>query len=412
MVVTFNATSACPFYRQPYIEILSEGAYGPFFLSLKMKAFKKLTSWLHLWLGLAAGIVLIVVALTGSILTFEDELEPILFHKNLVVTAAGQRLPVDSLLQIANTAFPGKKANRLIIPDANNRSVEARIGTKGKGLKIVYINPYTGKILFKGAYDKQFFRQVLSLHRYLLMGNTGKVITGISCSICLFLVISGLIIWWPANKSAIKQRFRIKWNASGKRLTWDLHAVSGFYVSIFLLLITLTGFVWSYDWAEQLIYKLADGKIEKAAAKVKNMDKQKTANAGIYQSVFQQIDSVYHYAGIIAFTIPAKPTMAITAQKEMDKSAVRHVDAAYFDSHTGKLIKKLPYEELSNGTRIRRMILPIHTGSLLGWPTKLLYLIVSLFTASFPITGLLIWLGRKKKSKIPRRKRTAQPALA
>ena len=97
--------------------------------------------------------------------------------------------------------------------------------------------------------------------------------------------------------------------------------------------------------------------------------------------------------------MPAKPALAVTVQKEIDESAVRHIDAAYFDGHTGILIKKIPYEELSKGTRIRRMILPIHTGSLLGWPTKLLYLIVSLFTASLPVTGMLIWLGKNKKPK-------------
>lgn len=378
--------------------------------AFEKKAFKKTMGWLHLWLGLAAGIVLVIVALTGSLLTFEDELEPLLFHKAQVVAVKSERLPVDSLLQIANTAFPGKKVNRLIIPHATDRSVEARIGTKGKGLKVAYINPYTGKIVFKGAYDKQFFRQVLSLHRYLLLGNTGKVITGIYCSICLFLVISGLIIWWPANKKALKQRFRIKWNASGKRLTWDLHAVSGFYMSIVLLAITSTGFVWSYDWADRLIFKLADGKTDKVALKVTNKDKQKSTEPGVYQSAFDQINSLYTYPGSTAFTIPAKPTLAITVQKDMDESAVRHIDAAYFDSHTGKLIKLLPYEELSNGARVRRMILPIHTGSLLGWPTKLLYLMVSLFTASLPITGLLMWLGKKKKSKAKQKKPIIQSA--
>jgi len=377
----------------------------------KMKIFKKVVGWLHLWLGLAAGIVLIIVALTGSLLTFEDELEPVLFHQRQVVKPMGPRLPVDSLLQIAHSAFPGKRASRIIIPAAADRSVMARVGEKGKALKIVYIDPYKGKILFQGAYDQQFFRQVLSLHRYLFLAKTGKIITGISCTICLFLVISGLIIWWPANKSAIKQRFRIKWNASGKRLTWDLHAVSGFYLSIILLLITLTGFVWSYDWADDLIFKLADGKVQKQA-KIKNQDQHKGTQSGIYQAALVQIDSLYHYPGSVAFTIPAKPALAITGQKEMDNSALRHTDAAYFDSHTGKLVKKLPFDELTKGTRIRRMILPIHTGSFLGWPTKLLYLITSLFTASLPVSGMLIWLGKRKKAKSPRKTRSRPAALA
>ncbi|GAA4310299.1 PepSY-associated TM helix domain-containing protein [Mucilaginibacter gynuensis] len=378
-----------------------------------MKAFKKITGWLHLWLGLISGIILIVVALTGALLTFEEELDPIFFKKSRVVEVSGTRLPVDSLVQIANTAFPGKKAARLIIPETADRSVTARIGARGKGLKIAYINPYTGAILYKGPYEKEFFQQVRNLHRYLLMEETGKVITGISCSICLFLVISGIIIWWPANKKAIKQRFKIKWDASGKRLTWDLHSVSGFYISLFLLLITLTGFVWSYQWAEDLIYTLADGKQTKEA-KVKNLEKLKVAKPGIYQGMLDQTNQIYTYTGTVAFNLPAKPALAVTVQKELEESVNRQVDAASFDSHTGKFISKLPYAKLSNGTKIRRMILPIHTGSLLGWLTKLLYLIVCLFTASLPVTGLLIWLNRKKKSKTksPRRRSTvAKPKL-
>ncbi|OOQ61605.1 PepSY-associated TM helix domain-containing protein [Mucilaginibacter pedocola] len=373
--------------------------------------FKKVINWLHLWLGIASGLILIVVALTGALLTFEDELEPVLFRSSQVVTPAGQRLTVDSLVQVANTVFKDKKVSRLIIPAEADRSIEARIGEK-KGLKVAYLDPYTGNVLYKGKYDGQFFQQVRSLHRYLLLGPTGKVITGISCSICLFLTISGLILWWPANKNAVKQRFKIKWNAKGKRLNWDLHAVSGFYISIFLLLITLTGFVWSYDWAENLIYKLADGKLEKEA-KVKNKAKLKVAEAGIYQLMFNQMNKAYPYTGRVAFNLPAKPALAVTVQKEPEETAVRHVDAAFFDGHTAALIKQLPYEKLSDGAKIRRMILPIHTGSLLGWPTKLLYLIVSLFTASLPITGFLIWLGKKKKKAKPaRRRKVAEPALA
>jgi uncharacterized iron-regulated membrane protein len=369
-----------------------------------MKAFKKIVNWLHLWLGLASGIILIIVALTGSLLAFEDELEPMLFKHSQVVSPAGQRLTVDSMVQIANQVYPDKKLTRLVMPFEPNRTVEARIGDKekGKGLQVAYLNPYNGEVLYKGAYDKQFFQQVRSLHRYLFLGATGKILTGISCSICLFLVVSGLILWWPANKNAIKQRFKIKWNASGKRLTWDLHAVLGFYLSIFLLMITLTGFVWSYDWAENLIYKLADGKLEKAE-KIKNIVKQKQFEPGIYQGMLNQINNLYPQTGQIAFNMPAKPALAVTVQKELEGSSVRHIDAAYFDGHTGQLIKQLPYGDLTTGAKIRRVILPVHTGSLLGWPTKLLYLIVSLFTASLPITGFLIWLKKGKKTKMVRK---------
>jgi uncharacterized iron-regulated membrane protein len=215
------------------------------------------------------------------------------------------RLSADSLVSIANEVFKDKKISRLIIEGDATHSVEARIGKKGKGLKVAYINPYTGKVLYKGSYNKQFFQQVRNLHRFLLLDKAGKIVTGISCSICLFLVCSGIILWWPANKKAIKQRFKIKWNASAKRLTWDLHTVSGFYLSFFLLVITLTGLVWSYDWVDNLIFTLADGKPQQES-KIKNISISGNSGSGTFAEMEHIMEVLYPYPGTLSFTFPAK----------------------------------------------------------------------------------------------------------
>lgn len=362
----------------------------------KEKRLKKIITWLHLWPGLVAGLIILLVALTGSLLVFEEELEIIIFKEKHIVTPGVQRISADSLIVVANQIFPKKKVSRLIIDSAPDHSVEARIGKKGKDLKIAYINPYNGKVLYKGVYKQQFFQQVRDLHRYLLLNKAGKIITGISCFICLFSVISGLILWWPANKNAMKQRFKIKWNASGKRLNWDLHAVSGFYLSFFLLLITLTGLVWSYDWVENIIFQVADGHPQKEI-KVKNNTKLKKAQKGIFEKMQSEMDSIYPYEGSLAFTLPAKGNLAVTLQKESDEAIIRMPDVAYFDSKTAKVVKKQPFVSLSTGTKIRKMVLPVHTGSIFGWPTKILALIVALFTASLPVTGIIIWWNKLKK---------------
>lgn len=364
----------------------------------KEKRLKKIITWLHLWPGLVAGLIILLVALTGSLLVFENELEIIIFKERHIVTPNGQPISTDSLIVVANQIFPKKKVSRLIIDSAPDHSIEARIGKKGKDLKIAYINPYNGKILYKGIYKKQFFQQVRDLHRYLLLDKAGKVITGISCFICLFSVISGLILWWPANKNVMKQRFKIKWNASGKRLNWDLHAVSGFYLSFFLLLITLTGLVWSYDWVENLLFRVADGHLQKEI-KVKNIAKTKNSQQGIFEKMHIQMDNIYPYTGSVAYTIPTKANLAVTLQKESDQAVIRMPDVAFFDSKTGALLKKQPFTSLSTGTKIRKMVLPVHTGSILGWPTKILAFIVTILTASLPVTGTIIWWNKRKKQK-------------
>lgn len=230
--------------------------------------FKKLIGQVHLWLGLACGLVVLVVALTGSILVFEDELEPVIYHKQMVVEVEHKapRLPVDTLMAIAQQAYPKTPIRQVRMEPAANRSAMVLLGAgKKQGQKYVFINPYTGKILGKGKAEDRFFAVVTRLHRYLLAGDTGKIITGISCSMFFILTISGIIIWWPANKNAVKQRFKIKWDGSSKRVNWDIHAVFGFYASFFLIAISVTGLVWSYEWVNNLIYTLADGKKKQSA---------------------------------------------------------------------------------------------------------------------------------------------------
>ncbi|WP_293787445.1 PepSY domain-containing protein [uncultured Pedobacter sp.] len=362
--------------------------------------FKGITGWLHLWLGLITGLILMVVAISGCLLSFEDELELVFFKERHFVRPTQQRLTADSLFNIANSIYPGKKVSKLILEAAPERSAEARVG-KGPEMKVVYINPFNGTILYKGLFQQQFFRTVRNLHRYLLLDKTGKAITGISCLICLFLTISGIFIWWPANKNAVKQRFKIKWNAKSKRLNWDLHAVTGFYLSFFLILITLTGLVMSYDWAENLIYQLADGKSQNEPP-TKNQAKIKTACPGILQKMEHIMNELYPHPGRLNFNFPPKGGQAIMGQKESEQLPPGCTNAAYFDSKTGHLIKPQPFAALSLGTKIKKYVLPLHAGSIYGLGTKIFTFVVTLFTASLPVTGFLIWLGKRKKKKKPR----------
>jgi len=355
---------------------------------------------LHLWLGLGAGLVVLVVALTGSIMVFQDELEPVLFSKTLKVEPGREKLPLDSLLKLAKQEFPKKKINQAKIFYDKSRSLIVTFGKKEEDadMKMVFIDPYTGRVLGKGDYNHQFFLVVKNLHRYLLAGETGKIITGLSCCIFIVLLISGMVLWWPVNKNAIKQRLRIKWKASAKRLNWDLHAVTGFYSSFFLLIISCTGLVWSYQWANNLIFQLADGKGPEKKKKVMNY----TAVSGgriknVYETALLTTDSLYAFHGNTTITPPAGDSTAIAIVKDNITVAGEPPYLAWFDSKTGRYINHIPFTQYTTGLKIRKMILPIHTGSIYGWPTKLLALAVSLFAAALPVTGCILWLGKKRK---------------
>lgn len=364
---------------------------------------KKLIGQLHLWLGIASGLVVIVVALTGSILVFEDEIDE-WANKDFFfveVPANTQRLPLDHLLQQAKAYDTSLRISNIHTVTAEADRTVLFTGRKEKRSWNIAVNPYTGQVIRAIEREKRFFSIVLQLHRYLLMGKVGKAITGVSCLIFVILVISGLILWWPKKLKMLKQRVKIKWNGSGKRLNWDLHAVGGFYVHLCLFMISFTGLTWAYEWFNKSIYLVFDGQPQKKFVVPANKIQQ-PITAGFYEQVYTKANEQLPYKGEINIAIPDKDSLSITVSKQNYDASVSNIsDVLYYEKGTGTLLKERLYTNESLGTKARRMVYPIHTGSLYGWPTKILALISALVAVSLPITGFRIWLGRKKKAKKP-----------
>lgn len=364
---------------------------------------KKIASQLHLWLGVSSGLVVFIVALTGSLLVFEDELEPVIDREFHIAAAheGKQRLPLDVLQSHVINAFPGKKPVKITIEKEADRNVifGLKNGKKEKDILSVAVDPYSGIIAASRVEQDAFFSVVLRLHRYLCLEETGKIITGISCVMFLVIMITGLVLWWPNRKNR-KQRFTIKWNAKFKRLNWDLHAIFGFYVLPFVFLIAMTGLVWSYKWVNNIIFMTFDGKPQQKREAPASLSQLNTRNSGTLEKIYKATNKTLPNPGKILVTLPESDSLSITISKADDNAPIANiVNFLYFDKNTGNLVKTRLYAEETKGMQVRRLIYPIHTGSLLGWPTKIIAFIVALIAASLPVTGVVIWLGRKFKGR-------------
>lgn len=376
------------------------------------KTFKKIASQLHLWLGVSSGLVVFIVALTGSILVFEEELEPVIYRKFHVVEAPkGQSpLPLDNLRAAVASRYPKQRITRIAIEPHADRTVIFGLvkGKKEKDVFSVAVNPYTGEITDTRQENESFFHIVLQLHRYLCLEDTGKAITGVACVMFIVIMITGLVLWWPKRKQT-KQRLTIKWGAKFKRLNWDLHAVFGFYVLPFTFLIALTGLVWSYKWVNSMIFLTLDGKPQEKREAPANINAANPAPSGILANIITETDRLLPHPGRIQLTLPQSDSLSITISKVNENASISNVvDFLYFDQNDGHLLSKRLYDDETTGMKVRRLVFPIHTGSIWGWPTKILALIVALIAATLPITGVIIWVGRKfKKEKKSTRKSAA-----
>ena len=368
------------------------------------KKLKKQIGVLHLWLGLASGLVLFTVALTGSLLVFEKEIDQFINPEFYNVSRIGNsKKTIDYCTAVIQKQYAIEKINRIVIYNDPKRTMTI-IGKDGEGeTQIFSVDPYTGKILGTIAQESRFFSVVLNIHRHLLMHDAGEIITGCSCLIFVFMLISGLILWWPKKMKNLKQRLTVKWKASFKRVNWDFHSTFGFYSFLFLLIIALTGLTWSFKWFENGMYFLADGTTKRPSAKVENPTKidPKTDKTAFYQNIYQKTERIFSYNGNIQIRMPADTINSILVLKEnVEKTIPYQSSAAYFDKYTGKNIEIRPYESYSGGDKLKRLIYPIHTGSIYGYPTKIIAFLVCLFAITLPITGLLIWLGKRKKKGV------------
>ena len=357
---------------------------------------KKWFRRIHLYLGLSAGLVIMVSCFTGAVLVFEEELQHAFHKERYDVKIEGKPLPVETLLARLKQKEPKAVVTRVQVFADPARSVV--INYNGGKKNQAFINPYTAEVIELYKYQDSFFYTIFAIHRWLLGGDIGKLIVGISTLLFVFILTTGLILWWPKSSKILLQRLKIKSDAGGKRFTHDLHIVLGFYSAIFLFVFAFTGLAWSFEWFNKGIYKITNSPVKGpkppqstfvAGEKIIDLDR-------VLDVAKQQIPGVVFYT----INLPKDSIEAITISS-LNTSAphTSATDAFYLDQYSGKKIGQLSFNDRSTGAKVRATFKPVHTGSIWGLPSKIIALGVCLLGTSFPITGKLIWINRTRKKK-------------
>jgi uncharacterized iron-regulated membrane protein len=360
-----------------------------------MKKIKQIFGQIHLWLGLISGLVVVVVALTGCLYVFEEEARDIFQAKYFYVeNPVGNKNNLYDISEAVKKQFPNEKITQIRFKSEANAAYLYH--TKSK--KAISINPYTLKIQGVRALEDDFFSFILDIHLDLKMGEIGEQIIKWNVLIFLILCISGFVLWIPKQKKFLKQAITIKWNAQRwKRLNWDLHSVLGFYGLFVLIIISLTGIFWVFDSAKWLVSKTVGEPITKNKP-AKNVSKDSTLNFPMEKAYFL---AKQRYAGENQTFIsnPEKNDQPIRVLFRYPYSIVRKQNTLFFDKHSGVLLREDLYKNYNNYDKVMRSNYDFHTGRIpiLGIGSKVIYFLASLFAASLPISGFLIWWAKRKK---------------
>jgi uncharacterized iron-regulated membrane protein len=380
---------------------------------LTRNRFKRSIGKIHLWLGLSSGLIVFIIALTGCIYVFSNEFTNAYRKNDIYITPQEKAISLSKLWK--STQQQLGDSYQISWVNVYNNPTKSYIFYAYKSnengityfdsvayYKSVYVNPYTGKILniYNEKYD--FFNIVKMMHWSLLLSTKiGQPIVGYSTLIFILLLISGIILWWPKNKKNLKQRLTFQWKqtTNWKRKNFDLHNITGFYISSVILIIALTGLVWAFTWFQALVYIAGSGTTTPPDLSVAQSIIIENPTLNTIDTALKTTQEKYHSSNGYRLSKPSSSTDIINVYIQQFDGLYYVNHNLQFDQYTGKLLKERTHNDKNFGEKLIHANYDIHVGAILGIPGKIIAFFASLMCATLPLTGFLIWLGKKRKQK-------------
>ena len=392
------------------------------------------TIWfkIHWFLGITAGIILLVVGITGAIMSFEKEILRAINQDSYYVSVPTEqkKLSTKELLEKFQTSNPNVKINSISFSSDEKSSTVITIAGEAENARrgiSKYVNPYTAEVL-PDLVGKDFFGFILRLHRWLAfpqeMREVGKQTVAISTVSLIVLIISALVIYWGRIKHAFFKSFTFKFKHHGRAFLSTMHSAIGMWVIPFYLLACLTGLFWSYEWYNNALYKIAgvekpqrnqqqpqaqnsqkpDGEKAQEQAQREGIEQQreakKTNNFDSHQKAIEMFNIfVQRDYSTVTLRFPQKGTVYSFNYLDTNPAHYRATNTLELDVNSWQLLKHERYNDLPLNEQLMKSILPLHTGEYFGLIGQIAMFLASSLMALFTITGFMLYINRHKKKK-------------
>jgi len=361
---------------------------------------RKLLFNLHLYCALAIGVFIAIFGVTGAIMAFEPELDHLLHPHRSYVEPQGSPKPLAELSAAAGKVVPGQPVLFALSPAAN---ISWQVIYRDAA---VYVNPYTGEVLGVDRSPTEFLGYVHQLHLRLLTPlwlpkrdprQIGKQVMSWAGVASLFLLLSGLYLWWPTK------RVRVEWRSGERRSWFDLHNSIGIVSLLFLLVLSLTGVLIGFDrQATPMFYKLT------------RSEPVQRPNTSVKPQPGTPVISPERALEIARAALPGAAPILLTAPNpgQLYQVALRYPEdltpggrsRVFIDPYGGKVVQAESSRTTAAGQRLVILNRALHTGDIFGMPSKVAVSLASLAIVAQFVTGLVMW--RKRVAQQRRAKKT------
>lgn len=340
----------------------------------------------HQWTGLVLGALVSIVAITGAILVFQPHFETTTNPRLWDVSPGPHRVPLAQLVETARAAHPAAQVES--VRSFGRAGAPFLVYFKDK--IYVHLNPYTGEVLGERARYGEGWGFVQGIHKFLtLEPSIGEPITGTNALFLALLIVTGLILWWPATRRALVAGLTLNPKLKGRPWNLNLHKLIGIYAAVVLLFCSVSGLPISFDWAKNALYPLTGTrKVAPPAA---------PAAAGFVglDAVAAQLLEIFPDAQELYIPWPKDNRVAAYAI-EANAAHANARSYAWFNAASGKLLRAAPYAEQNAGFRSYYWLMSLHTG-VAGGPFWQAFLFVGAIAAPVLVgTGALSYFQRRR----------------
>jgi uncharacterized iron-regulated membrane protein len=374
----------------------------------------------HFFAGLIAIPFMLLLAVTGCTYLFKDEIDNSLFGYRNVVPAGGATLAPEALVAAAAQAVPGGTVRIYRDPPRADASAIVTLATAAGDVK-VFVDPYTARILDQVAANQELSWVLKKIHSLEYFGTTLNHVIEAMGGFAIVLIISGIYLWWPRNRPGGVAT--IRWRPGHRALWRDLHAVTGAYVGVVMLLLAVSGMPWSgiwggqvNAWATQLGLGYPPGAwdnvpvsdqhlnhvVEKAGWTVETspVPESNPSHAmtpiGVNQAVALARD--LNIAPGFELALPQSPNGVYSATVFPDDLARQRI--VHIDQYSGAPLIDLGFDEYGPVAQAIEWGINVHQGQEWGLFNQLLMAATCLAIILMSVSAVVMWWKRRPKGRV------------
>jgi len=361
----------------------------------------------HFYAGMIVAPALIVVAATGALYIFKDELEGVLHPGVTYVEPTAERVSYERQLAAARAAVPPTYRIGLMQVFTNPKRATG-LAMAGEKFQFGYVDPYRGRYL--GSIEQGgFFDIVLKLHRQLFLGTTGRIVVELTTCWAIVLAATGIYLWWPRKATQVWGVWLPRLRRKPYVVLRDLHTVGGMYVAVVAIVISLTGLIYTYSWGSGFQYASQKTGAYDMFAKPM-LSKCPPASKDLPIDRIVEIARRRMPGNNLTVWFPQVPNgvylVAANNERGPQVNELLSIDRA-----SGEILD----DRFSSQTKIVYQVgtwnYPLHVGTIWGMPTKILWLATCIILMTLPVTGIWMWWERRPTGRLglPRRVDARRP---